>query len=395
MKIRHKKTWLIVGIVLLLIIIRILLPYFIKYEINKMLANLDGYYGHVEDVDLNLYRGAYAIDFIEIYEKEDDRPDIAFFKAETIDFSVEWSALFDGEIVGEVIALNPVLNFYTKPGGEVETGEENDWIATVKEFMPLTINRLEVINGQVNYIDKYSSPQVDLDFSTMYGVVTNLTNATDSVSTLPSNVEVRSKVVGDGEFHLSGRVNALKEIPDFDMDLTIEGVELVKLNDFFKAYAKFDVEEGRFDFYSEVVLINSELKGYVKPIITDIKVLDWKNENESLLGTIYQAVVGLAAEVLESHGEKEQVASKVPISGTLDTTKASVWPAIFSLLKNAFINPLKGKVDQSLKFQGGVSLSGDDLSEEEQKAFEKRQKQEKKEEKKRKKKDKDGGFLGL
>lgn len=393
MHIKHKKTWLILGILALLIIIRILLPIFIENQINKMLANLNGYHGHIEDVDLNLYRGAYSIDSVNIYEESENRPDIAFFTAETMDFSVEWDALFDGEIVGEVVAVNPILNFYLKAGGKVETGKGNDWVETVKNLMPLTINRLEVISGKVRYVDKYSEPEVDLYFNGLHGVVTNLTNATDIGKTLPSSIEVRSGTIGGGKLELNGNLNAIKETPDFDLNISIEGVELVKLNNFFIAYADFDVESGGFDFYSELVLIDGHLDGYIKPLITDIEVLDWQNENESLLGTVYQAIVGLGAEILESHGKKEQVASKVPISGTLDTTKAAVWPAIFSLLGNAFIQPLKSKVDQSLKYQGGVSLSGEQLSKEEQKEFEKRQKREKKEEKNKKKDE--GGFLGL
>lgn len=378
MQIKHKKTWIIVGIILLLVTARIILPYFIENQINKMLANLDGYYGQIEDVDLNLYRGAYSIGRLSIYESSEDRPDIAFFRAETIDFSVEWDALFDGEIVGEVIAVNPILNFYTKSNGTVETGEENNWVQTVKDLMPLTINRLEVISGRLRYVDEFSEPKVDLFFNDLAGVMTNLTNASNIASKLPSSIEVRSGTIGNGSLNLNGSMNVIKEIPDFDLNITIEGVELVELNDFFDAYANFDVEKGGFDFYSELVLIDGKLDGYVKPLITDIEILDWKNENESLLGTIYQAVVGLAGEILESHGKKEQIASKVPISGTLDTTKASVWPAIFSLLKNAFILPLKAKVDQSLKFQGGVSLSGEELTKEEQEQFEIRQKEKQK-----------------
>lgn len=395
MYIKHKKTWIIIGIVLLLIIIRIVLPYFLEYKINGYLANIEGFHGHVDDVDLSLYRGAYSIENINIYEETENRPDIAFYSAQTMDFSIEWAALFDGGIVGEVIAVNPELNFYTKQDGTVETGEENDWAQTVKNLMPLTINRLEVIDGKIRYVDEFSEPSVDLYFNNLHGTVTNLTNATDLNKKLPSNIVVNSGTIGNGTFHLDGNLNAIKKVPDFDFDISIENVDLVAINNFFEAYANFDVEEGQFDFYSELLLIDGQLDGYIKPLIKNIEILDWQNENESLLGTVYQAIIGLAGELLESRGKKEQIASKVPISGTLDTTKTAIWPAIFSLLKNAFIKPLQAKVDQSFEFKGGVSISGEDLTKEERKAFEKRQKEEEKAEKKKEKEKDGGGFLGL
>ena len=144
MAIKHKKTWIIIGIVLALIIFRLFLPLIIENQVNKTLQNMDGYTGHVEDIDLSLYRGAYAINNIVIEETAEDKENIPFFEAKTIDFSVEWSALFDGAIVGEIEFHNAKLNFYKKASGEVEAGEENDWVETVKELMPLKINRMGI-----------------------------------------------------------------------------------------------------------------------------------------------------------------------------------------------------------------------------------------------------------
>lgn len=394
MFLKNKKRWILLAIIVLLIVFRLFLPRIVKHEVNKVLANMEGYTGHVEDVDINLYRGAYAINHIVIEETSEDKENIPFFKAGKIDFSVEWAALFDGSIVGEVIVNNADLNFYKKASGEVETGEENDWVQTVKDLMPLKINRLELQNSRVHYIDKYASPNVDIYFKKLYGFVTNLSNSTNSTKTLPSHMEVRSTSIGGGYFKLSGDINALKEIPDFDLNIQFEKVDLTSLNDFIKAYGKFDVEQGNFNFYSEILLINEKLTGYIKPLVQNLEVLDWQAENRSLLGTIYEAVVGITAEVFENQGT-DQIGSRVPISGTLEKTEASVWPAIFSLLRNAFIRPLQHRVDQSLKLQGGVSLSGEELTKEEQKQFEKNQRQKEKEEKKKQKEKDGGGFLGL
>lgn len=62
---RHlmKKRYIIpVSIIVALIIFRLFLPLIVKNYVNKTLNNIPGYSGHVEDIDLALWRGAYTID---------------------------------------------------------------------------------------------------------------------------------------------------------------------------------------------------------------------------------------------------------------------------------------------------------------------------------------------
>ena len=58
---KKKRLWLPITIIVLLIVARLLLPYFVKNYVNKTLANIPGYYGQVEDIDIALWRGAYVI----------------------------------------------------------------------------------------------------------------------------------------------------------------------------------------------------------------------------------------------------------------------------------------------------------------------------------------------
>ena len=56
-----KKYTILIIIGLFVILIRLLLPHFVLWYANKTLAKMPGYYGHIEDIDLSLYRGAYII----------------------------------------------------------------------------------------------------------------------------------------------------------------------------------------------------------------------------------------------------------------------------------------------------------------------------------------------
>ena len=104
---RRKRKLRILLIVLgVLLTIRIILPYVLLELVNDRLAELPGYHGHIEDLDLALIRGAYQIEELVIEQVDSVTQDrTPFVAADVIDLSVEWKALFRGSVVGELSDL--------------------------------------------------------------------------------------------------------------------------------------------------------------------------------------------------------------------------------------------------------------------------------------------------
>ncbi|HAJ81870.1 MAG TPA: hypothetical protein DCO64_05460, partial [Zunongwangia profunda] len=69
---RHlKKKRYIAPVIILgaLIVFRLFLPLIVKNYVNKTLNNIPGYHGHVEDIDIALWRGAYTIDSLVLIKE--------------------------------------------------------------------------------------------------------------------------------------------------------------------------------------------------------------------------------------------------------------------------------------------------------------------------------------
>ena len=116
----HKKLIIIEINIVVLIAARIALPYIVLNYANKSLARLESLYSHIDDMDMALYRGAYQVKGIYINKKDSASGDqTELFKSDIIDLSVEWSALFKGKIVGELLLERPSLIF-TKDKTEPE-----------------------------------------------------------------------------------------------------------------------------------------------------------------------------------------------------------------------------------------------------------------------------------
>lgn len=348
---KRNKTGIFIGVLLAILIgIRIYLPYFLTDYVNKVIDDIPGYTGGVADIRVNLIEGAYVIEQLQIHE-EATTTGVPFFDSEQIHVSVQWSALFNGAIVGELDFHKPQLNFmaHSKEADTIQTNQKStDWTEPIKELIPLQINKLTIYEGQVHFLDTASKPSVDIYLSQLNAQATNLSNATDKDDNLPSHISGAATSIGNGDLRFDMDINVLKAIPDFDFDLEFEDVDLLALNDFIKAYSKIDVEEGQFHLYMELAALDGQIEGYIKPIIENLKIVKWKNDKDEPLKMMWEVIASLFIEVFENQS-KDRFASKVPIRGSLDDVDAKTWPAFINMLKNAYFEALEKNTDQSIK----------------------------------------------
>ena len=260
------KYIIIIAIVLVLIGIRISLPFIVTKYVNKVLSDIPGYHGQISNVHISLFRGAYVIDSLAIEKIKGEQP-VPFFSASKIDLSIHWKAIFHGKIVGEIAMLEPKINFIDgEDTVSSQYGDDVDWTKPIKDLMPLTINLFTAKKGEIHFQNFTSKPPVDMYLSDIDFEATNLSNASFDSDTLPSHLQLSASSIGNGNLSLVGDMNILKTIPDFDFDLKFENVDITALNNFLKAYANVDAEQGVFNLYAEFMAIDSQLDGYVKPI---------------------------------------------------------------------------------------------------------------------------------
>jgi hypothetical protein len=353
---KRKRLYIFGGIIVFLIAVRLVLPFIVLRYANNSLAHMHGYYGHVNDIDISLYRGAYQIKDIYINKSDSaSGKQTPFFSSKKIDLSVEWSALLDGSLVGELEFFSPKIIF-TKNKTEIGqvAKDTNDFRKVLKDFMPLKINRFQINDGSIHYVDNTASPKVDIFLTDTYATVRNLKNTEDRNEKLPSTLKAKANVYG-GTLNLDMRLNILTPEPAFVLKAEMKNANLARLNDFFKAYGKFDIEKGSLGLYSEFAAEQGKFKGYVKPIIKDLKVVGPQDKNDGILQKLKEEIIGVAGTILKNPKEK-QVATKVPIEGRFDDPSVKNLEAVWQLLKNAFIHALLPAVDNEISLQSVESL---------------------------------------
>ncbi|GAB3510374.1 AsmA family protein [Emticicia fontis] len=348
---RKRRLFIVLGSVLVLLIaLRLALPFIVLKYVNRTLSEMEQYYGHVEDIDIALVRGAYVINDIKIEKINNEtrqHDTIPFFKSPKIDLSVQWKSIFKGSVVGEIYIDDPVLNFVKgKHKGEDIKADTSDFRDLIKDLMPLKVNHFEINNGQIHYIDQNTKPLVDVSMKRIFAVAENLTNVNDSTKVLPGKIRATGDIY-EGKFELNVNLDPLKKQPTFDLNARITDVNMVLLNNFFRAYGRFDVSKGNFGMYTEFAAKDGAFNGYVKPLIKDLDIVEFNKEEGNLGQILWETLIGTVAEIFTNQ-PKDQFATKLPIQGRFENPDANLWTAISYVIRNAFVNALKPSVDNTI-----------------------------------------------
>jgi hypothetical protein len=345
---RKRQTLIVlVALIVLLVAARIALPFVVEDYVNDKLASLDTYDGHIGDIDIHLWRGAYSIDDIEIVKKGASRP-VPFFRTANLDLSVEWRSLFRGSIVSEASFDRPQVNLVQgRSDADSQLGDEENWNARLEELFPFRFNTIEVNDGTVRFLAPGIQTRDAITARRVYGHVSNLTNVLDTGKETFADFRITAEVLEGAPAVVAGSVNAFASQPTFDVNLEVKKVELPQVNPWLREFIKADAEAGKFELYLELAAAEGKFKGYAKPILQDVDIYRSNEEEASALKRVWEGILDFAANVLENP-DAEQVAARIPFTGTIKDPETSLFATIASVLRNAFISAFARSLEGSI-----------------------------------------------
>ncbi|SRX55589.1 DUF748 domain-containing protein [Aequorivita sp. CIP111184] len=381
---KKKRYTVPIIILVLLIAFRLYLPILVKNNINKVLANIPGYYGQVEDVDISLIRGAYVINGMYL-SKGTAASQVPFLNFPKSDISIEWKSLFKGKIVSEIIMTSPEV-IYVFEDQKEESGDANvdDWTKALTDIVPIDINHFEVHDGKVAFVQLSAEPNIDLQIDKLELTADNLRNVVEKERILPSPIRASGVSIGKGKVALEGNMNLVKEIPDMDLSFSLEDADATALNDFTNYYAGIDFDKGKFGVYSEVAIADGHIIGYVKPLLTNTELI---GEGDSFLDVLWEGFVGFFKFLLKNQGT-DTLATKVPFEGDLNNVEAGVLPTVVNIFKNAWIKAFTGDVDNEIDYKDAFKEG--EITREQKRELRKKEREQRREERKKEREAKKG-----
>ena len=349
-----RYAFLVVAVLaLLLIILHLLLPWLVRDYLNRQLADMGDYRGHVEDVDLTWWKGAYRVKGLDI-SKVDGDVQVPFLAVPRMDISVRMRTLWqEGMLMGEVDIHQPELNFVD---GETEqqkqTGEGVDWRAQLEQMVPVQLNEVRIHQGSVAFRNFTSDPPVDISASNVQMRVRNLTNAPDAQGQRSASMDGNAHFLEHAPVELAAHFDPLGRVDNADMQLRILGLDLTRINDFASAYGKFDFHAGEGDLTMEIAVRDRQLDGYVKPLLRHVDVFDleqdMRDEDKGFFRGLWEAIVHGGQEVLQNQ-RRDQFATRIALSGSLDNADMSAFQAFLAILRNAFVEAFTPRFERALE----------------------------------------------
>lgn len=365
-KLRLSIKILLVSVVIL-IGARIALPYVVLHFVNQELASLPTYTGHVDDVDIQLWRGAYRLKQVTI-KKRKNTLKTPLLNVKTLDISVLWSAVFKGQLVAQTIFEQAEIHLVDDPdvSGDVngdQTGVIIPWVNLVDKLVPLRLDWIEAKHTELHFHNFKADPPVDLYMTDLNILVKNITNSRELSKELEATVMLSGNVMATAPLTLNGRFDPNRDRPRFDLNLKLQKLNLANIGNVLNAYAPFDIEQGELDLVIEAAASKGRVDGYVKPLFKGLDVLSWEGDvvqdKDNLFRLFVEAMGGIISEVLENQS-RDQFATRIPLTGQIDEPDVNAWVAIKNIFTNAFISAFNPTVENRIDLDSVENDSNND-----------------------------------
>jgi hypothetical protein len=201
----------------------------------------------------------------------------------------------------------------------------------------VNVDEIRVSQSELGFVNKAKEPGYRVFLNNANLTLKNFSNQSEK---RPGVAAVRGKFMGAGEARADVKFHADPKGPDLDLTVAIEPTDMRRMNDLFRAYGGFDVVKGWFSFYSEIMVRDGVVKGYVKPLFKDVDVYDQRQDKEKgVFRKLYEGVIGGISWLLQNT-PRDEVATQITVSGKLSDPKTSTWEVIVGLIQNAFFKAI-------------------------------------------------------
>ena len=199
------------------------------------------------------------------------------------------------------------------------------------------VDRLDIVKSTFGFVNRTVRPSYRVFVSDTSMTLTNLSSLPSGET---SHAKLTGKFMGSGPARADFKLLPTRPGPDLDLAAEIEETDLKTMNDLLRAHGSFDVTAGRFSMYTEIAVKDRRMSGYVKPLFQDMTVYDARQDRDkNPLRKVYEGVVGGIARVLQNR-PRDEVATRVEISGPLDKPNVGVIETVVGLVQNAFFKAI-------------------------------------------------------
>jgi hypothetical protein len=343
---RQKKFIIPVGIILVLIAFRLVLPPVMLTVMNNQLKDLSPTIeAHVEDLDLSILRGDIMLSSVSASIKRSGKH---FFMLDSVDASMNVRDLLRGDLVADVVVDQADFTYSDELMEAVERHVELTPVdprprKEIIEDIPVRVGRLDLNNSTMR-LEGYPAltEEQGVLLRDISGRITNLLPTEELPKTL---MQMQGKLLGSGEVKTIGEAKLLEEPLRWSVDSEILKLDLTELNQFLLDRVPLTFTQGRLDFYSEAKSEDGTVTGYLKPFVKDLEVTGGEKDFQGPLHYIIEVITALGNLALRTDGV---TATRVPFVFEDGELQAETGEAIGVAFQHAFQQEITRGIENSI-----------------------------------------------
>jgi hypothetical protein len=343
----HRRWWVwTLGAVLLLAVgFAVALQPLARYATRRALDSVEGYQGSFEDAHVSILPLRYRVTKLKLEPRDRSRPTLY---ADFVGAGLDWKWLLHGRIRLSA-AVNKGNLVLRETKGKAATEDLPDLAGTLKKVLPGQLHRVQVRNSELTYIFRSEKSPEGKEKQAEKGQPTvpklwihDVEATVENLASRPDYAEGATTFAASATVNKSGRASAFVTAdPLATRGMTFAGQMSLKDMNLKDAWSLVDAksdlafDRGTLDLLARFGCDKGHLTGAVQPVLKDAGVTAATDD----LGTKIKAwAANLGVHLLSDRVPgRNAVSTVVPIEGTLNDPKIQLWPTIFGVIRNAFV----------------------------------------------------------
>jgi hypothetical protein len=248
-----------------------------------------------------------------------------------------WRKLLDFQLVLAAELDGLKINLIAAPTKEEQQLEPEtpNLQQVLNEMVPFKVDRVQVRNGEITFIDKTSKTFPKLWLHDIELTVENLATRAAMVENAPTTAALAATFQENGKLSVFLTADPLAQGLFFAGQAELTDFPLNELHGILKEKTGLTLTQGTLDVYAEVICRDGVLSGGIKPLIKNAEV---EAAKPGLDNALKEWLADVAIDLLSDRVKgRNAVSTVIPISGTVKKPEAQLVPTILGVYRNAFV----------------------------------------------------------
>jgi hypothetical protein len=352
----YHRWYFWVPVVLLVVFVgaRLLVDPLATWATRRALDNLPGFRGTFDRVHVSVVPLRYRISKLKIFELPLRKGKAPILYARYVEAGMQWRDLLRGELAAVARVEDAKATILLQ-----EEVTPKDIVAekikqkippplrideALRKLFPFRINRLEVMDSEALVIDTESKGRPRLWVHDIEATVENFATRDKLTRGKPTTVAMRGKLQRSGDLTAYVSADLLANRITFAGQARIANLQLAELHEWVVAKSKdLSIPKGQFEAFTSFECENGQIKGGVKPILTNVDV---EAQNGGLGAKLKEALADATVKLVSDRVPgREAVATLIPFEGSIQKPQVQPWPAIIATIRNSFVEGLSASFE--------------------------------------------------